>query len=85
MEDAILTKLEEIRRYTLLSVKEMLTVDEAACFTGLSTNTLRHYAEDGRLPFYKPFGKLIYFRKSELDAALRNGRVSSISEIINNR
>ena len=82
MEDAILTKLEEIRRYTLLSVKEMLTVDDVALMTGYSR---RYVANTGLLPYYKPFDKALFFRKDEVNKALANGRVSSISDIINNR
>lgn len=85
MEDAILTKLEEIRRYTLLSVKEMLTVDDVALMTGYSRRYVLKLANTGLLPYYKPFDKALFFRKDEVNKALTNGRVSSISEIIKNR
>lgn len=85
MEDTILTKLEEIRRYTLLSVKEMLTVDDVALMTGYSRRYVLKLANTGMLPYYKPFDKALFFRKDEVNKALANGRVSSISEIINNR
>lgn len=83
MEDAILTKLEEIRNLTVLQAKEMLTVDDVSLLTGYSRRYVLKLAQEGRLPYYKPFGKQIFFKRSEIDAILATGRVASITEIIN--
>jgi excisionase family DNA binding protein len=47
--------------------KEALDVAEASEYTGLSSGTLYALAHERRMPFYKPLGKRIYFKRSELD------------------
>ena len=66
MEERILEVLEQVKAYTLLGVKSMLTVDDLALYTG-----------------YKPMGKQLFFKKSEIDRLLESGRIPSIYDIIN--
>jgi excisionase family DNA binding protein len=47
--------------------KEGLTVREAAEYTGISSGTLYVLTHGRKIPFYKPLGKKIYFKRSELD------------------
>ena len=60
----------------LLSQKIVLTFDEAAIYAGLSRSYLYKLTSTGKIPFYKPNGKLIYFEKSQLEKWLmRNQEV----------
>ena len=54
--------------------KEVLTLEEAALFMGISRSTLYKMTHCSAIPFYRPNGKLIYFEKSELLAWMRRNR-----------
>ena len=58
----------------LCSGKEVLTLEEAALFMGISRSTLYKMTHSSAIPFYRPNGKLIYFEKSELLAWMRRNR-----------
>lgn len=73
MVGLILEKLERIE--TLLGPgdkiqehhgKEMLTIDEAATFMGLSKSTLYKMSFNRTLPVYKPTGRKLYFKKDDV-------------------
>ena len=76
----IMQKLEEIKALTLLAAKEMLTMDDAVLYTGLGKSCLYVLTCKNNIPYYKPNGKNIYFKKSELNDWLQRGRVNSIAE-----
>lgn len=58
-----LTKLVEQNG---ISQKEVLTIEEAAIYTGRSRSNLYKLTSRGIIPHYKPFGSRIYFRRQEL-------------------
>ena len=51
----------------LLNQKAVLTFIEAARYAGLSRSYLYKLTSAGRIPHYKPNGKMIYFNREELD------------------
>ena len=61
--------------------KSMLTTEEAAAYLHVSKSYLYKQTSKKLIPYYKPTGKLCYFKKSDLDAWLMNGRVSTQDEI----
>ena len=61
--------------------KEVLTLEEAALFMGISRSTLYKMTHSSAIPFYRPNGKLIYFEKSELLAWMRKNRAISQEEV----
>jgi len=65
-----------------LSTKEHLNLSQAAEYLGLSKSFLykKTSKRDG-LPFYKIGNKLIYFKRTELDAWLLSNRQSTQNEI----
>lgn len=84
MDDSkIIAALEEIKSYTLLAAKEMLTVEDTALLTGFKESYIRKMAQEGMLPYYKPFGKQIFFKKSEILQLLQGKRVPSVAELVN--
>lgn len=66
---------------TNLATKAVLTLDEAARYTGLSKSTLYKLTSNREIPHSKPFGKRIYFDRIELDNWLKQNRVSTTKEV----
>ncbi len=65
----------------LFESKEVLTVEEAAKFLGLSKSFVYKMTHEGTLPFYKPNGKVCYFEKSVLLEWMRSTKVASQKQI----
>lgn len=61
--------------------KPVLTMDEAATYTGLSKSKLYKLTSTREIPHYKPTGGAVFFRRDELDAWLLRQRVESREEI----
>ena len=64
----------------LHEAKDVLTLEEAALFMGISKSSLYKMTHKNVLPFYRPNGKLIYFEKVELLKWMRQGRTMSEAE-----
>lgn len=73
----ILDKLEEIKRISMLSVKDTLTIPEAAVYIGKSENAT--YKVVNQLPHWKA-GKTLYIDKRELDKWMHSERSLSESD-----
>ena len=66
-----------------ISSKDILTLQEASVYIGVSLSQLYKLTSTQCIPHYKPRGKMCYFEKKELDAwLLRNHNGPDI--IINN-
>ena len=61
--------------------KTMLTAEEAASYLGISKSYLYKLTMRRSIPFYKPEGKLVYFRRDELEAWLCRNRVATQDEL----
>jgi excisionase family DNA binding protein len=79
-ESKILQRLTNIE-YSIQGQKSVLNVLEATQFLGIKRSYLYKLTSTGRIPFYKPLGKLIYFNREELEAWLQRNRRQSIEEI----
>ena len=60
--------------------KPVLTFAEAAKFTGLSQSYLYKLTSAGKIPHYKPSGKLLFFKKEELQNWLLSNRQGNKSK-----
>ena len=58
-----------------LNSKKMLTVDEVSAYTGLSKSTIYKMTSGNTIPHYKPNGKILYFKKTELDKWLATNKI----------
>jgi excisionase family DNA binding protein len=76
-----LSKLTQLLEEQKLMKKEILTVDEASQYLGISKSNLYKKTSAQKIPHYKPEGKIIYFRRNELDAWMLRNRQSTIEEI----
>ena len=81
LENLKLAKRVEVLENTLSAGKEMLTLEEAARFMGVTKSSIYKMTHEQTIPYYKPNGKMIFFEKSDLLAWVRKNRVSSEAEI----
>lgn len=65
----------------LLSQKAVLTFEEATEFSGLSKSFLYKLTSTGKIPFFKPNGKHIFFDRVELENWLKRNPVKTQEEI----
>ena len=82
-EKKIFDALSDIKRYTLLAAKEMLTVEDMSLLTGFKPTYIRKMIQEGRLPYYNPSNGKVFFKKSEVNAYLEGQRIPSIAELVN--
>lgn len=73
-------RFSRLEATTLIGVKNTLTVEEAAIYTGYSVKGIYTLTSQKRIPHYKKNGKL-YFDKQELDEWMTENRVKTETEI----
>lgn len=78
---ARLDRIESLIKDQRVSIKEVVSLTEASEYLGISKSHLYKLTSSGRIPFYKPSGKRIYFKVTELNDWLLSNRVESISEV----
>lgn len=61
--------------------KEILTLDEAARYMGITKNHLYKLTMYRKIPHYKPGGKMCYFRRADLDGWMTSNRVATAEEL----
>lgn len=76
-----LKEIKELLKKQILQQKEILTIEEASEFLGLSTSRLYKMTSNKEIPYYKPGGKKIYLNRQELEQWILNSRVDSINDI----
>lgn len=72
--------LELLKNNSLLQ-KEFLTLEETALYLGQSKSSLYKLTSKKEIPFYVPGGKMIYFRKKELNAWIINSKVETVDDL----
>ena len=80
----IQNEIKEIKKLLLsqnLHQKDILTVEEATVYLQLSESCLYKMTSKKEIPFYRPGGKKIYFKKSELQEWVFNSKVESINDL----
>ena len=80
MED-LLKEIKEILLASNLNAKETLSAKEAAQYMGISLNTLYQLTSQSKITHYKPSGKLIYFKKKDLDDFLQQNKYEGVNNI----
>jgi predicted DNA-binding transcriptional regulator AlpA len=63
--------------------KEVLTFKEGCSFCGFSTSWMYKLTGKKKIPHYKPNGKMIFFRRSELEIWLLSNHVAAIGKVQN--
>ena len=78
--DELIERLERIEKGVMLQ-KNVLTFEEGVLFTGLAKSYLYKLTASGKIPYYKPSGKLIYFDRSELERWMLRNPIKTADEI----
>lgn len=65
----------------LLAHKEILTLDEAAQYTGMTPSALYKLTSTRKIPFSKPNGKNCFFRRTELEDWLMSNPVATTTDL----
>ena len=58
--------LKEVRDILLLQTKDVFTLNEFCTYTGFSKPYAYYLVSKRVLPFYKPLGKTIFFKKEDV-------------------
>ena len=61
--------------------KTILNFSELAAYTGLSKSYLYKLSSAGKLPAYKPFGKMLFFEKAGIDIWLLQNPIINNDEL----
>ena len=65
----------------MINDKTYLTVPEASVYLSLSESSIYKMTSQRFIPFYKPSGRKILFRKTELIEWIEKSKVEPISEL----
>ena len=76
-----LNKIEQLLESHNLCQKEVLTFNEGCLYCGFMPSHMYKLTSLNTIPYYKPNGKMIFFRRSELDAWLLRNRTSTKEEM----
>lgn len=79
MEEKILKELSEIKMFSLLASKNVLTFDDMVLLTGLSKSTLYRLTCTRKIPHYKK-GKCCFFDKNEVEQWMKENRINTTEE-----
>lgn len=83
----ILEKLENIQvlmQGLSLLTKDYLDINETSKYLRLSESALYKMTSRNEIPFYKPGGKKIFFKRSELNKWIESGKKESNGEVVDN-
>ncbi len=61
--------------------KEVLTLEEAALYTGMEKSYLYKLTASQAIPHYKPTGKKCYFRRHELEQWLTSNPIATSADL----
>jgi excisionase family DNA binding protein len=76
----ILKELQELKSMSSFA-KETLTLEEACLYCDISKSYMYKLTSKQLVPHYQPFGKKLYFDKTELDKWLKSNHAASESNI----
>jgi len=83
LSETILRELKEIKSLVTLQnlvAKQTLNLDEAATYMAISKSTLYKLTSTNKIICYRPTGRLIYFKKVDLDNFLLQGKQITLEE-----
>lgn len=81
MNKEILHKLDELKQLFKAQRTKPYTFNEAAEYLGISKSYLYKLTSGGKIPYFKPFGKKIYFDKVMLDDWVYQNPVKGLTDV----
>ncbi len=61
--------------------KEVLTLEEAATYTGLSKSCLYKLTSAKTIPHFKPNGKVVFFNREALEQWMMSNPVATVTDL----
>ena len=77
LQNMIETQLNKI----VLNHKPFMSVNEVALYLDMSPDYIRTMTHNREIPFYKPNGKKLYFKKEEIDEWIEGSRIATAEEV----
>lgn len=77
--ESIKSILSDMRNY-MLSRKSILTVHDLESYTGYSKSTIYKLTANLMIPHFKPSGKQIFFKRTEIDQWLLSNPIKTINQ-----
>lgn len=74
-------ELQEIKQLLSNQSFKPMTISEASSYLNLSKSYLYKMTSAGKIPFFKPSGKKLFFTKSQLDNWIQRNPIKSKYEI----
>jgi excisionase family DNA binding protein len=71
----------KIESVLAVSNVEFITVEEAAKLLNFKKSYIYSLIHQKRIPYYKPFGKRVYFNKQELLQWIAKSKIKSVDEV----
>lgn len=79
VDPEIKEQLDRIEQYSLIAVKNVLNINEAAIILGMTVRGVRENVRNRIIPCYKPNVNRLYFKKSELEEWMTQNRRKSMA------
>lgn len=64
-----------------LCQKEVMSIEDVALYTGMKKSYIYKLTSVGHIPYYKPGGKYLFFKRAEIDQWLLSNRYGSADEL----
>lgn len=77
----IIEQLNELKRLILMGAKTVLSVEDMCLLLGTTRGNVYRMTSQRQIPFYKPQGGKIYFKREEVESWLLRNRTASLDEI----
>ncbi|GAA4793737.1 helix-turn-helix domain-containing protein [Olivibacter sp. SDN3] len=78
--ELILHKLNRIERF-ICGLKDIFNVEELSEYTGFKKSYIYKLVHEGKIPYSKPNGKILFFDRKKIDLWLLQNNHKSESEI----
>lgn len=85
IQKKILNTLENILsilQNQCINKKDVLSIEEATEYMNISKSFLYKLTSKKKIPYYKPSGKIVYFKREDLDKWMTQYKCESIDEAI---
>lgn len=76
----VLTKMMARFPKHITTSKDIFGADETANYLGISISTLYKLTSRNAIPYHKPSGKIMYFKKADLENWMLQNRINSVTE-----
>lgn len=76
-------RVQKLEDKAYINTKDVLTSEEVATYLGISKSYLYKLTSTRKIPHFKPFGKMCYFNREEVEKWVQNTKIRTLTEIEN--